>query len=199
MKTMKISVVNRDPDFMASEIIYPYRTGSSICNLGFSPPSGKWRGVSSLKSPSGRKIWTWWVKVLHTHPQLHKSRYYPKMLNNQKCSMVNVNCSSFLLTSLFWVDIPEYSEWPEKPASPVAFWCWMVSCSQISNLSMNGFPAQQRWPASHHHCLPAELSKLGEPKPYTNPTVLKKERSFLGSWKTWKFTREFMCHKVYSN
>ena len=25
MKTMKISVVNRDPDFMASEIIYPYR------------------------------------------------------------------------------------------------------------------------------------------------------------------------------
>ena len=41
MKTMKISVVNRDPDFMASEIIHPYRTGSSICNLGFSPPSGK--------------------------------------------------------------------------------------------------------------------------------------------------------------
>jgi len=25
MKTMNISVVNRDPDFMASEIIYPYR------------------------------------------------------------------------------------------------------------------------------------------------------------------------------
>lgn len=106
----------------------------------------------------------------------------PKMLNSKKAgSMVNVNCSSFLLTSLFFVDIPEYSEWPEEPDR---------TCQSCCFLMLDGFlltdleSVNERLPRTAKvTCISSSLSscrgtqrfafKTGRTK-NTNPTVLKK-------------------------